>query len=211
MKKYVFSYFEKQALCNNADEAICFINGLIFKNWAKDRPLSVNQNCERKIRVLFDGKDIGDLYGLATTGCGVTRINFYPALADSIEEHIRIVEQKKETERAKRMKQNTERLNRRAIELNANRRGWYAVNLNFDRAKFGERGIYYVDSNFSGKIIADSGMDAYNKTIDHLRDSVDVLPDSILPAAISDRFWFEFLGMKTDDGYYSSNVLFNQQ
>jgi hypothetical protein len=211
MKKYVFCYFDKKALCNSPEEAIAFINGLIFKNWAKDRPLSVNKNCERKIRALFDGLDTGDLYGLATTGCGVTRINFYPALADSLEEHTRIVERKKEAERAERIKQNAERLNRRKLELNSIRKGWYTVSLNFDRAKFGERGIYYVDSNFSGKIIADSGIDAYNKTVDHLENSVDVLPDSLFPYAISDRFWFEFLGMKTDDGYDSNNVLFNQQ
>lgn len=216
MRKYVFVYFNQKAVCNSAEEAIQFINQLQFRG--NGHKLVCNENCSRRLEALFDGefkyypsgnvhfiiyngKAIEGFSELATTGCSTTRIKIYKALADTIEEHDRIYLLRLEEEKAKRLEENEQRIQRRLSELHEQKKGWYSVSLNFDRAKFGRSGIYYTDSDFSGCIVADSGLDAFNKTVKHLINSVDVLPDSQFPEMISSRYFFEFLGVKTDEGY----------
>jgi len=216
MRKYVFVYFNRKALCTNAEEAISFINSLEFRG--NGHRLVCNENCCNRLHALYEGEPVYHPSGnvsfikhngkfvegfsdLATTGCSTTRILIYPALADTIEEHDRIYSEKIEEEKVQRLAENEQRIQNRLAELHKEKKGWYSVGLNFDRAKFGRSGIYYNESDFSACIIASSGADAFNKTIKHLIESVDVLPDSQYPEMISSRYYFEFLGVKTDDGY----------
>lgn len=213
-RKFVFVYFDDKCLCSHPEEAIRFINELQYRGVN----LICNNNCSVRIKALFEGdivyypsgyinyikynkETIPGFSELATTGCSTTRIKFYPALADTLEEHEMLYRNKLEEEKQKRLKDNEQRINKRIIELNEQRKGWYAVSLTFDRSIYSHGDFKYVDSDFSGKIIAESGMDAYIKTVDHLKKSIDILPGSQYPVAHSSRFWFEFLGVKTDDGY----------
>lgn len=213
-RKFIFVYFKDKRFCRNAEEAIEFVNGLQYGG----SNLICNDNCTTRIRALFDGdikyhptghikcinfqnNIIPGFSDLATTGCSTTRIKFFPALAENLDEHEIIYQKRLEEDRIQRKEDNDKRIKFRLNELREQRKGWYAVNLNFDRRKFIKDNFVYVDCDFSGKIIAESGENAYNKTIEHLKNSMDVLSDSLFPDVLSHRFWFEFLGANTDEGY----------
>ncbi len=210
-RKFVFVYFNDKCLCSHPEEAISFINKLQYQGVN----LICNNNCSARIRALFEGdivyyptgyinyikynkKTIPGFSELATTGCSTTRIKFYPSLADTLEEHEVLHQNRLEEEKQKRIKSNEERINKRITELNEQRKGWYAVSLNFDECIYCQGDLKYIDSDFSGKIIAESGIDAYIKTVKHLKKSPEILPDSQYPVAHSSRFWFEFLGDSVD-------------
>ena len=214
-RKFVFVYFDNAELCDTPQQAIAFINRLYCGNTR----LVCNSNCQERIYALFEGdivyypatgymdyvsykgKRIPGFEDLATTGCSTTRINIFPALADTLDEHNRIYREKAEEAKAERLREAQERIRKRNEELNEQRPGWYAVSLHFDNYKVGDRGSYYADTEFSGKIIADSGLDAYAKTIRHLEQSPDVGNSSLYPEAVSSHYWFKYLGILTDEGY----------
>lgn len=218
--KILFVYFNRKQMCGSAEEAIEFINGLHYRNQEKQPKLEVNAYTEKTLRQAFSQEwgsdDVIVLNGypyhrgkfeLATTGCGITRILGYKPLADTVEEHDAIVTARDLAAKAEREERDKAEEAARLAELTENKRGWYHVELDLRLSVFNNRGNdYHTDKTFSGDIIADSGMDAYNKAVKEVenegfshRGNIAILES--YAKATSSGYEFQFLGVKTDNGY----------
>ena len=122
-RKYVFVYFNRIELCSTPEQAIYFINSLINPRSAKQ--LKCSETAECRIYAIFFGEIVGNEAGtvdyfiyktkkysglnmLQTTGTGSTHINYYPALADTLEEHNRLYQTQLEKINLERFEQNKE-------------------------------------------------------------------------------------------------------
>ena len=78
--------------------------------------------------------------------------------------------------------------------LNENRPGWYEGSLNFKRVVLiPSTGKHeYRDTLFVANCKANSGIDCYNRIVEHLRERVD--PRSQFPSAKGKNFKFRYLG-----------------
>ena len=72
--------------------------------------------------------------------------------------------------------------------------GWYEGSLNFKRVVLvpGTGKFQYRDTLFVARVKASSGMECYERIIEHLRDRVD--ERSQFPSAKGKNFSFRFLG-----------------
>lgn len=203
------------AIVHSADEAIDVINTWHTYGHYEEN-IHVNDYTAGKIRELFEkgikpehqGKRV--CYGnFRTTGCGCWDISFYPALADTLEEHERIYKEQREAEKQERMRLAEIAKQKRLSELNEQRRGWYHVSLEMRLLVFARRGNDWAESaDYSCSMIADSGMDAYNKVVKYVKEhpeeltvrgNVTVLWSYCGPT--DGGFECTFLGVKTDEGY----------
>ena len=84
------------------------------------------------------------------------------------------------------------------LRLNDELPGWYEAEVYFKRVvKVPETGKYdYIDTIFVARVKAFSGMDCYNRVIDHLRTRSDIDPRSQFPSAKGKNFRFTYLGIK---------------
>lgn len=207
-----------KAIVHTADEAIAIIN--TWKTYGKKdsqndwEKIKVNAPSEKKIRELFakgfamnyDGNK-SDCMTLRTTGCGCWDIVIRPALADTLEDHLRIYNERRELAKHERLRKAEEVKQRRLAELNEQKRGWYHVELEIRLSVFNNHGNdYRTDETLSCIVIANSGMDAYDKAVKDIkndsfthRGNFAVLESWAEPT--SHGYEFLFLGVKTDDGY----------
>lgn len=81
------------------------------------------------------------------------------------------------------------------MKLNEEKFGWYEGTLDFKRVQIvpGTGKFQYRDAHFVARCKAASGMDCYNRIIEHLRDRVD--ERSQFPSAKGKNFTFRFLGL----------------
>ena len=79
--------------------------------------------------------------------------------------------------------------------LNEERHGWYEGSLDFKRVVMvPATGKHeYRDTHFVARCKAESGLDCYNRIVEHLRDRVD--SRSQFPSAKGKNFKFKYLGM----------------
>ena len=212
------TYVPYKAIAHTADEAIAVINTWQTYGCKRDyaSPIMVNATTEQKIRTLFrDGLGCypsGQPHTcetMRTTGCGAWDISFYPALADTLEEHERIYNERREAAKAERKRLAEVAILRRFEELNEQKRGWYHAELTVRAMVFARKGNdYMTDLTFSGNVIADSGADAYDKALKHVMEHPEELTHRgnmaslhAWPDMASRDYSFTFLGVKTDDGY----------
>lgn len=212
------TYTPYKAIAKTADEALAVINTWQSYGGKRDyaSPIMVNATTEQKIRDLF--RDGFDTYpsgqprtyvGLRTTGCGAWEIGFHPALADTLEEHERIYNERREAAKAERKRLAEAAIQGRLAELNEQRKGWYHAELTIRAMVFAQKGNdYMTDLTFSGNVIADSGADAYNKALDHVQRHPEELTHRgnmatlhAWPDMTSHDYSFTFLGVKTDEGF----------
>ncbi len=80
------------------------------------------------------------------------------------------------------------------LKLNEEREGWYEGTVDFKRVQLvpGTGKFQYRDTRFVAQVKAISGMDCYNRIIDHLRQRVD--ERSQFPSAKGKNFKFVYLG-----------------
>ena len=211
------TYVPYKAIAHTAEEAIAIIN--TWKSYGKQKSsehIVVNEVTAEKIRTLFrdglctyyDGKP-RTWMPLRTTGCGAWSISFYPALAETIEEHNRIQKERDDAEAEERKKRHEYYVQKRLGELYEKRCGWYHVSLEIRLYVYASRGNDYCrDTDYNCDLVADSGMDAYNKVVKWVREHPEELVVNGNAAALqsccepTDKgFEFEFLGVKTDEGY----------
>ncbi len=78
--------------------------------------------------------------------------------------------------------------------LNEERYGWYEGTIDFKRVLLvpGTGKFQYRDTRFVACCKAESGLDCYNRIVDHLSQRVD--PRSQFPSAKGKNFHFRFLG-----------------
>ena len=72
--------------------------------------------------------------------------------------------------------------------------GWYEGSLDFKRVSLvpGTGKFQYRDTHFVARLKAESGIDCYNRIVDHLSQRVD--PRSQFPSAKGKNFKFTYLG-----------------
>lgn len=87
MKTIVLNYFKNTALVNNSKDAVAFINSL--------DGISANDTTIKNLESFFNGTSKYPLNEIATTGCGPNRIYVYKALAETLEAHNAIVNERK--------------------------------------------------------------------------------------------------------------------
>lgn len=211
------TYVPYKAIAHTADEAIAQINTWHpYGRKNSTECITVNEATAEKIRTLF--RDGFGCYPsgqprtcetMRTTGCGAWDISFYPALADTLEEHERIYNEQREAAKAERKRLAEAAIQRRLEELNEQKRGWYHAELTVRAMVFARKGNdYMTDLTFSGNVIADSGADAYDKALKHVMEHPEELTHRgnmaslhAWPDMVSRDYAFTFLGVKTDDGY----------
>lgn len=221
--KILFVYFNEKRICRTAGEAVDFINSLHCRNNPHCQPLVVNQRTDELLHDLFrsewhtEGSGFPYVeviketpvfvnrqryhtgHDIRTTGCCSTSIKMYYTEAETVEEHDAMVE-RANRERAEQARQRREaELTRRYAELSEKREGWYSVSLTYTR--LGIRDMRTIETTFSGKCIASSGMEAYQKAIKELEKDGEASLGAYFPEPTSGNYSFLFLGVKTDDGY----------
>lgn len=80
------------------------------------------------------------------------------------------------------------------MKLNEERYGWYEGTIDFKRVQMvpGTGKFQYRDCHFVANVKANSGLDCYNRIVDHLLQRVD--SRSQFPSAKGKNFKFQFLG-----------------
>lgn len=80
------------------------------------------------------------------------------------------------------------------VRLNEERYGWYEGTIDFKRVQLvpGTGKFQYRDTHFMACCKAESGLDCYNRIVDHLSQRVD--PRSQFPSAKGKNFRFRYLG-----------------
>lgn len=80
------------------------------------------------------------------------------------------------------------------VRLNEIRQGWYEGCIDFKRVSLipGTSKFQYRDTQFVARVKASSGMECYERIVDHLRERVD--ERSQFPSAKGKNFKFRFLG-----------------
>lgn len=224
--RYGNNYTPYKAVVHTAEEAISEIN--TWKTYGKKNStepceqIKVNAPTEKKIRDLFsegfvvtnDGIKVSDYVTMRTTGCGCYDIVFTTALADTLEEHERIYNERREAARQERMRQAEAAKQRRQAELDEQRRGWYHVSVEIRLYVFVAHGNDRMPyAHYSCDLIADSGMDAYYKAVQCIKDHPEELTTRSMERRgdfaslqsvcdpTSGGYEFTFLGVKTDEGY----------
>ena len=81
------------------------------------------------------------------------------------------------------------------MKLNEERFGWYECELDFKRVLMvpGTGKFQYRDTHFVVQLKGTSGLDCYNRIVEHLRERVD--ERSQFPSAKGKNFHFTYLGM----------------
>ena len=81
------------------------------------------------------------------------------------------------------------------MKLNEEREGWYEGTIDFKRVQLvpGTGKFQYRDTHFVAQVKAISGIDCYNRIVEHLRQRVD--ERSQFPSAKGKNFHFRYLGM----------------
>ncbi len=198
MKKYIIVYCGQKGIAGTKEEAIQLIES--FRNYGKKdgELLVVNDNLSKGLENLFSD---GVIKSFKTINCGCKAIMIYEALADTIEEHQRIYDERCENEKKERIAASNARKEALLKEFKEIKRGWYGVNLEINCLDI--RSSRRYTKSFSGNILADSKMEAYNKSLaqmDYFCSSRDFIFESAAEWNSSNTE-IEFLGMRTDNGY----------
>ena len=211
-------YVPYKAIVHSPEEAIATIN--TWKSYGRKNSTApgdcivVNEVTEKKIRALF-ANGLGTYpngesctyVGVRTTGCGAWEIGFTYPLADTLQEHERIYNERQAAREAARKEREREIRREREAALNEVRRGWYHVEMDITLYVFARHGNdHFANTTFCGTVLAESGADAYDKAVSEIENNPMLYHGNpivvhAIPDAWSDDFSFTFLGMRTDDGY----------
>lgn len=124
---------------------------------------------------------------------------YYP-LGDTVEEHNTELARRKTERDEQARKRRDEYLTKRNAELSEQREGWYSVSLTFQHLKYPS--MRMTETTFTGKCIASSGMEAYNKAVEDIEKHGELSMGAVFPEPTSESgYSFLYLGVKTDEGY----------
>ena len=177
-------YFDKEKLAHNVDEALAFLRSI--------PEIGMNSNIESDIRD-YVASDVfypkrykvrQRVYFIIIKTTAATMLDFKQkkALHSSPQQNM-LGGDKRELPSTVMMR------------LNEERPGWYEGSLDFKRVvMIPSTGKHeYRDTHFVVQCKAMSGMDCYNRIVDHLRGRVD--NRSQFPSAKGKNFHFKYLGM----------------
>lgn len=177
-------YFDKETLAHNVDEALAFLRSI--------PEIGMNSNIESDIRD-YVASDVfypkrykvrQRVYFIIIKTTAATMLDFKQkkALHSSPQQNM-LGGDKRELPSTVMMR------------LNEERPGWYEGSLDFKRVVMipSTSKHEYRDTHFVVQCKAMSGMDCYNRIVDHLRGRVD--NRSQFPSAKGKNFHFKYLGM----------------
>ena len=177
-------YFDKETLAHNVDEALAFLRSI--------PEIGMNSNIESDIRD-YVASDVfypkrykvrQRVYSIIIKTTAATMLDFKQkkALHSSPQQNM-LGGDKRELPSTVMMR------------LNEERPGWYEGSLDFKRVvMIPSTGKHeYRDTHFVVQCKAMSGMDCYNRIVEHLRGRVD--NRSQFPSAKVKNFHFKYLGM----------------
>ena len=179
MNLYV-RYFDKETLATNVDDAIDFL--------ASIPEIGMDDNLADDIRAYAESdvfypkryKVRQRVYFIIIKTEAATMLDF---------------KQKKALRSTPNMNENRESVAPAVVRLNEEREGWYEGSLDFKRVvMIPSTGKHeYRDTHFVANVKAMSGLDCYNRIVEHLRTRVD--GRSQFPSAKGKNFKFKFLGL----------------
>lgn len=174
-------YFDKETLVNTVDEAIDFLKGI--------EEIAMNPVLEADIRdyvasdVFFPKryKIRPRVYFIIIKTEAVSMMDFKEKRA------VRQVSGDKNHSGTPAM-----------MHLNEEREGWYEGTMDFKRVQLvpGTSKFQYRDTHFVAIVKAISGLDCYNRIVEHLRQRVD--ERSQFPSSKGKNFKFRYMGMSKD-------------
>ena len=171
-------YFDKETLVNSVDEAIDFLKGI--------DEIQMNPVLEADIRD-YAASDVffPKRYKVRPRVYFIIIKTEAPSMVDFKEK--RNVRGAGSPE--KRVAANV------VMKLNEEREGWYEGTMDFKRVQMvpGTGKFQYRDTHFVAQVKAMSGIDCYNRIVEHLRQRVD--ERSQFPSAKGKNFHFRYLGM----------------
>lgn len=185
-------YFDSETLVTNVEDAIIFLSGI--------EEIGMNDRIARDIRDYFESdnrfpkryKVRPKIYFILIKTDANNMQEFKDYRAKSVSKAIEQNDnpQQQEPQAPERVRC----VNREVLALQEERFGWYEGALDFKRVvtipSTGKN--EYRDSRFVVRCKAMSGMDCYNRIVDHLRERVD--PRSQFPSAKGRNFEFTYLG-----------------
>ena len=179
-------------MCENAQQAVDFINSLHYRNHEHGSKIIVNDYTRELLNDIFEGNNKFQ-NEIRTTNCGGTSIQVIQnPLGDTIEEHL---EKLKERDHDREQKY--------LADIYEQNKGWYCVTVDVNIADLsGRRGR--VDKTLSVETIADSKAHAYMKVCQHYKSGAD--PEIVDPI-FSEDFVATYLGERTDTGYSETDKL----
>ncbi len=170
-------YFDRETLVNTADEAIDFLKSI--------GEIGVDPDLENDIRE-YAASDVyyPKRYKIRPRVYFIVIKTDAPTMLDFKEKRaIRPVSTEKE------------RTTSTVMRLNEERDGWYEGTMDFKRVQLvpGSNKFQYRDTHFVAIVRAMSGLDCYNRIVEHLRGRVD--ERSQFPSVKGKNFKFRFMGM----------------
>jgi hypothetical protein len=171
-------YVDREALVNTVDEAIDFLRGI--------DEIAMNPVLEEDIRD-YAASDVfyPKRYKIRPRVYFIIIKTDAPTMVDFKE---------KRAVRATNMEK--ERTSSPIImKLNEERAGWYEGTIDFKRVQLvpGTGKFQYRDTHFVAVVKAMSGLDCYNRIVEHLRQRVD--DRSQFPSSKGKNFKFRYMGM----------------
>lgn len=174
-------YFDKETLVTNVEDAIYFLAGI--------SEIGMNPVLEQDIRDYV----ASDVYYPKRYKI---RPRVYFIIIKTEAQTMLDFKEKRALHTAPVNTQNREKIVSPALaKLNEEQTGWYAGSIDFKRVLMapGTGKFHYRDTHFEACCKATSGIDCYNRIVDHLRQRVD--SRSQFPSAKGKNFHFRFLGL----------------
>ncbi len=170
-------YFDRETLVNNADEAIEFLQSI--------DEIGVDPDLENDIRE-YAASDVyyPKRYKIRPRVYFIIIKTDAPTMLDF-----------KEKRAIRPVNADKDRTTSTLMRLNEERDGWYEGTMDFKRVQLvpGSNKFQYRDTHFVAIVRAVSGLDCYNRIVEHLRGRVD--DRSQFPSVKGKNFKFRYMGM----------------
>ena len=173
-------YFDQETLVSNVDEAIDFLRGIAEIGMNPDLEEDLREYAASNLIYPKRYKVRQRVYFIVIKTEAATMLDFKEKRAV-----------RSATEGSGHDKAQSPAL----MKLNEERDGWYEGTMDFKRVLLvpGTGKFQYRDTHFVARVRAHSGLDCYNRIVDHLRSRVD--ERSQFPSAKGKNFNFVYLGL----------------
>lgn len=172
-------YFDKEVLVSTADEAMSFLKGL--------EDVDISPNIEKEVRNYI----ASDVYYPKRYK---VRQRVYFIIIKTEAATMADFKAKKALHSSSQQEERERPVVPAVAHLNEMRYGWYEGSVDFKRVLLvpGTSKFQYRDAHFVARCKAESGLDCYNRIVDHLSQRVD--KRSQFPSAKGKNFKFVWLG-----------------
>ena len=171
-------YFDSETLVYNADEALDFLHSIPEIQLTPEMEDDIRDYATNDVRYPKRYKVRSRVYFIIIKTEAATMLDFKQKKAVHTPDNPAVRE-----------------MSPVVLRLNEEQMGWYEGSLDFKRVVMvPSTGKHeYRDTHFVAQCKAHSGLDCYNRIVEHLRDRVDAR--SQFPSAKGKNFHFKYLGM----------------